>query len=731
MGSATTSRTVDVVVVGAGLAGLSAARLLMDAGRSAVVLEARDRVGGRTANGEVGRGVFDMGGQFVYPKLHKNVARLCREFDLELVPMYKQGRHLLDVVGDVSHFSAPVPIPPFWKPFPFANLLSLGLVLGQIELYRMGVPVERPWLAPKADRWDSLSVEAWRRQQLVSTAASRAVLDAILRPGWGVEASEFSVLNMLFFTQSFGGLVRSLNALNHRFAYGSQLMSIRLAELLGERIVLEAPVRAIRQDDRGVEITSDAGVWEASEVIVTVPVPLSVDPVRAAPPRPSRRPAQRMPMASEVKMFATYERPFWRDRGLSGWVIADCGPLSVVFDNTTPNGQAALLGLIGGKHAHVWGERDRDERRDAILRQLARYFGEEALRPTDFTERDWRDEEWTRGCPDAIMSPAGWRSFGPAMRKPIGRIHWAGSELAPVWCTFMDGAIASGEDTAREVLRALDGVWTPPRTEPTPIVPPELEAAPVPVDVSRLIKASAALFVAFGGVFTLADRVWVKLGTLNYPTEPAGEQALWVPLLLGSAGLMFVLAHRFVSRWLLKQPQPASADPARDVAFAAAWFTAAHLGGPLIGTSAPVAYLIGLCAIWFVRVLLLRLSGKEFVLVVGFSVALAVGGAIAEGGMTRLGLMEYPEGSLIGVPLWLPGIWLQAALWPEPSPSTGSAAAEPPSAGRSALPAGGRRRPRTTSLGRHHGRTVAAPLLSTRPLGMKAPLSVTERPASE
>jgi len=184
----------------------------------------------------------------------------------------------------------------------------------------------------------------------------------------------------------------------------------------------------------------------------------------------------------------------------------------------------------------------------------------------------------------------------------------------------------------------------------------------MPVDVSRLIKAGAALFVAFGGVFTLADRVWVKLGTLNYPTEPPGEQAPWVPLLLGSAGLSFVLAHRFVSRWMLKQPQLASADPARDVAFGAAWFTAAHLGGPLIGTSAPVAYLIALCAIWFVRIIFLRLSGKEFGLVVGFSVALAVGGAVAEGGLTRLGLMEYPEGPLIGVPLWLPGIWLQAAL---------------------------------------------------------------------
>jgi monoamine oxidase len=674
MSSATLSHSVDVAVIGGGLAGLSAARALMDDGRSVVVLEARDRVGGRTLNGTIGDGVFDMGGQFVNPDLHKNITRLCKEFSLELVPMYKEGRHLLDIVGEISRFSTPLPIPPMWKPFPFVNLVSLGLVMGQIELHRMGVPVDRPWLTPNAERWDSLTLEAWQRQQWITTKASRAVVDTIIRPGWGAEASEFSMLNMFFYTQSFRGLLTSLKALNYRFAYGSQLMSIKLAELLGERLVLEAPVRVIRQDAGGVEVSSDVGVWEARRVIVTVPVPLSSH-IQYEPRLPGIREglAQRMPMASEVKMFATYDSPFWRDKGFSGHVVADCGPLSVVFDNTTPNGQAALLGLIGGKHAHDWGERDREERRDAILRQLAKYFGDRALKPTDFAEHDWRDEEWTRGCPNAIMSPAGWMSFGPALREPFGRIHWAGSELAPVWCTWMEGAISSGEHTAREVLAAMDGpaapgptkppIAVPPEEEPLPVPTPEEEPLPMPTDVPHLLKASALLFVAFAGVFTLADRVWVKLGILAYPTKSAGEQALWVPLLLGSAGVTFTLVHRILSRWLLKKSTQDTTDRGRDVAIAGAWFTAAHLGGPLIGDGYPEVYLAGLAAVWLIRLVLMWLPIKQFLFAAGYSVMLAVGGVVIEGAMTWLNLMEYSAGSLIGVPLWLPGIWLQAALF--------------------------------------------------------------------
>jgi monoamine oxidase len=659
-----------VIVVGAGIAGLSAARILMDAGCSVVVLEARDRVGGRTLNRTIGNGVFDMGGQFVSPD-QQNVARVAREFGLELVPMFHDGRKIQDLAGDVSTYSLPVPMPSLWKPFPFANLLSLALLVVPLELYRMGVPLSRPWLTRRALQWDSISVETWRRQRLISTAAARGVLDPILRTALGAEASEVSMLNMLFFVQSSGGLMGSNKALTYRFGYGSQSMSLKLAEVLGERVVLETPVRAIRHDDSGVTVETDAGSWSGRYAIVTPPVPLSAR-IRYEPPLPGLRDglAERMPMASEVKIFATYDRPFWREAGLSGQVVTDSGPLSVVYDNTTPNGQAALLGLIGGRNAHDWGERSVHERRSAVLGQLARYFGPAALAPTDYGEQDWRAEEWSRGCPLAIMSPAAWMSFGPALRTPCGRVHWAGSELAPEWCTFMDGAIASGEQTAKDVLRLLADGGSPPVTgvpgagsgvaPPTPLEEDRMRNR---IDEPGLARASVVLFIVFAGVYSLADRVWVELGVLVYPTVAPGQQPMWVPLLLGSAGLAFVLTHRVLSRWLLAETTEPPRSAALEVAIGAAWFTAAHLGGALFGDAAPALYLGLLALTWFIRVLLARRPFGEFAFIVGYSVALAIGGAAGESVLTMIGLMNYPQGELFGVPLWLPGIWLHAALF--------------------------------------------------------------------
>lgn len=679
MSSPQTPGVVDVVVVGGGLAGLSAARVIADAGLTTVVLEARDRVGGRTLNRRIGDGIFDMGGQFVSPD-QENVRRLVKEFNLQLVPMYREGRKIQDLAGDVSTYSLPVPMPPFWKPFPFANLLALGAMMIPLEITRMGIPLDRPWLAPNALKWDSLSVEAWRQGKFVTTAAARGVLDPILRTGLGVDAAETSMLNLLFFIQSSGGLLGSNKALTYRFAYGSHEMSIRLAEVLGDRVVLRAPVRAIDQHGDGVAVTSDAGVWEGRYAIVTLPVPLS-GRIRYTPNLPGIREGltQHMPMASEVKIFATYDRPFWRDKGFSGEVVTDGGPVSVVFDNTTPNGQAALLGLIGGSKAHTWGTRPSAERKQAVLDQLARYFGPKALEPTDFGEQDWREEEWTRGCPLSIMSPAGWMFFGPTLREPVGRVHWAGSELSPGWCTFMDGAICSGETTAREVLQLIGGGRPPLRPGPGPAEPPPAAAkpAPKPVDMAFLIKACALLFLGFGGVFGLLDRVWVGLGILEYPTAGPGQQAWWVPLQLGSVGLIAVLLYRLLSRWLVKGSPRAGENHAAAVLFGAGWFVAAHVGGPLIGARYPETYLIVLTLLWLVRVIYARLPFFELLLVIGFSIAMSIAGAGGEALACKAGMMRYPIGPLFGVPLWLPGLWLHAALWARALARAWFGAAEP------------------------------------------------------
>jgi hypothetical protein len=234
----------------------------------------------------------------------------------------------------------------------------------------------------------------------------------------------------------------------------------------------------------------------------------------------------------------------------------------------------------------------------------------------------------------------------------------------------MDGAIASGEQTAKDVLRLLaDGVVPPTTGAPgaasgvAPSTALEEDRMRNRADEPGLALASAVLFIVFAGVYSLADRVWVKLGVLVYPTVAPGQQPMWVPLLLGSAGLAFVLTHRVLSRWLLSGTTEPPRSAAVEVAIGAAWFTAAHLGGALFGDSAALAYLGLLALAWFIRVLWARRPLGEFAFIVGYSLALAIGGAAGESVLTMVGLMHYPKGELFGVPVWLPGIWLHAALF--------------------------------------------------------------------
>jgi monoamine oxidase len=446
----------DVVVVGAGLAGLSAARALKKLGASAVVVEARNRVGGRTALARVGQGQFDMGGQFVGPG-QERIIELAKEFNLELIDMYADGWNIQDFGGDMSRYCTPFPTGSLWKPFPFVNLMGLAITMLPVELLRRLVPIDKPWLAGNASRWDATSMEVWKRKWW-RPAQVQGLVDTILRPAFGSEAYEVSYLNFLFFMNTVGGLLRALQGQKQRFAFGSANVSFRLAEILGDAVQLDAPVRRIVQSEDGVTVQTDRGRWSGRFAIVTVPLPLAANIVY----EPELNGllvglAQRMPMGSEVKVFATYDRAFWREAGLSGQVVTDGGPMSVAFDNTTPGAQSqpALLGLIGGKYAHSWHMQPANERRDAVLNQFARWFGPKALRPSGYIEADWRSYEWTRGCPLAVMSPGAWMHFGAAMRVPQGRVYFAGSELSPDWCTYMNGAILSGEKTAVEVIERL------------------------------------------------------------------------------------------------------------------------------------------------------------------------------------------------------------------------------------------------------------------------------------
>ena len=452
----TADSAVDVVVVGAGLAGLVAARALRRAGRSVALLEARDRVGGRVLNQEIGDGkVVEVGGQWAGPT-QTHVLALAGELGIETFPTHTRGENLIEWRSRLIRYRGAIPR------INAAVLLDVGQAQTRIDRMARRVPLDAPWLAPKADDWDGQTFESWLRRN-VATAGARDLFRLGVEAVWAADAADVSLLHLLFYTHSAGGFDDLIGteggAQQDRFVGGSQLIALKLAEELGDVVELERPVRRIEHSPSGVRVVGDGREVSAAAAIVAVP-PALCGRIDYEPMLPAIRDqlTQRMPQGTVVKCMAIYERPFWREAGLNGQATSTEGPVKVMFDNSPPDGTpGVLLGFLEGRHARDLGEWAPEARRAAVVDCFARMFGSKAASPGGYVERVWAQERWTRGCYGCYMPPGGWVSHGPALRAPVGPIHWAGAETATVWNGYMDGAVRSGERAAAEVLAALGG----------------------------------------------------------------------------------------------------------------------------------------------------------------------------------------------------------------------------------------------------------------------------------
>jgi monoamine oxidase len=444
----------DVVVVGAGLAGLTAARELKRSGRSVVVLEARDRVGGRTLAHATRTGEpLDLGGQWIGPTQDR-ILSLVNELGLKTYDQFSTGAKVLQIEGKVSTYEGAIPALPFLAKYDLSRMFS------KLNKFSASLPLDAPYSAEHALQWDGMTLESWKRSFL-KTSKAECLLDIVTQSVFGAEASDLSFLFFLFYLRSGGDLDRLTRiadgAQQTRVHGGLQQISQRLAEELGDAVRLNSPVRTIAHNSDGVNVFADTGFYEAARAILAVP-PFLAGRIAYEPALPPVRAqlTQRLPMGSIIKCIAVYERPFWRDAGLSGEFVSDEGPLVSGFDDT-PEGseEGSLIGFIAGRAARAWGERSDAERRDAVMKQLSRYYGERAAHPVEFLEKNWMAEEWSGGCYEAYMAPGVMTQYGKALREPIGPIHWAGTETSDVWCGYMDGAIRSGERAAEEVKSAM------------------------------------------------------------------------------------------------------------------------------------------------------------------------------------------------------------------------------------------------------------------------------------
>ena len=450
------NRGTDVAIVGAGFAGLVAARELTAKGVSAFILEARNRVGGRVLNEDLGDGqTVDIGGQWVGPGQDRILA-LAEAVGVETFPTYgAESLHVRYRNGVRTTDSAGLPDKDPDVLTEFASAFA------QLESMAQTIEVERAWEAEHAEEWDSLTVQTWIDANL-TTEGAKIIMENIVQGVYAVEPRDISLLYMLTYAKaatSFANLVGTEGgAQQDRFDGGSQLIAQRVAEQLGDRIIYEAPLRRVTQNGDGITLASDGVELHAQRAIIAIP-PALAGRVEYGPALPARRDQlmQRMPMGSVIKVNAVYDEPFWRQEGLSGRAGSDEGPIRTVFDNTPKSGSPGILiGFIEGKDARDLSGVAEPERREAALGSLARYFGDQAAKPVRYIERDWTIEPYSRGCYGAFMAPGTMTQYGSALRELSGRIHWAGTETSTVFAGYMDGAVRSGERAAAEVLQRLD-----------------------------------------------------------------------------------------------------------------------------------------------------------------------------------------------------------------------------------------------------------------------------------
>ena len=458
---ASTLHHADVAVVGAGLSGLTAARQIAAAGKSVIVVEARNRVGGRCYSRSIGAGASDvanMGATFVGPT-QTQILGLMSDLRISKFPVYATGKLLWYESGKLTSYTGT--IPPASNP---AAAVELGVVvLPQIDQMAQTVPLDAPWTAPNAIAWDSMTAETWAEQNIKTSDGQKLyslAVDAVL----SVLPRDVSFLYFLFYVHAAGGINNLVanagqgGAQDFRVSGGTQGIAIKMANQLGrKRVLLSEPVRRISQGRKSVYVYADKTTVKAQRVIVAIP-PHLAGRIVYEPGLPAARDqlTQRMPIGSLIKTIAVYDTPFWRAQGLNGQVTSDTGPVTVMFDASPAGGTpGVLLGFVDGDDARALSDQSDTARATAALKSYATYFGAQAAKPRMYFDQVWDKEIYTGGCPVGLMPPGVMVEYGPGLRAAVGRIHWAGTETATVWTGYMDGAVQAGKRAASEALARL------------------------------------------------------------------------------------------------------------------------------------------------------------------------------------------------------------------------------------------------------------------------------------
>lgn len=438
----------DVVIVGAGLAGLTAADELSKAGYGVVVLEGRDRVGGRVKTTHIAGIAVDAGATWVAPH-HTAVRELASRLGCELVPQFDTGKGVISFANkrEVESVTA---LPPWVA-------MDITRILGSLQKLADGLPASAPWEHPESDKLDAVSLGEWLRSKWALKGTLR-FLHMLSLVHWGAPVGDVSLFNVLRYIRNFGSVdvmlkVKGGDQQDRLLGTAHGLVS-KLGDTLGERVLVNAPVRRIVTTNGRAIVETEQHRIACRHVIVTAS-PMHRSSIEFVPrlPEPHYGLSRSWRLGALSKAFVAYERPFWRDEGLSGSSVSDHETVFLTFDvSPDADGPGVLMVFCDARRFDSF---DEEERRLRVLDHLALLFGGRARHASDYSDFSWGNDVFAPGGPNPAVAPKAWTSFGRFLREPVGLVHWAGTETADEFGGTMNGAILSGQRAASEVTTRL------------------------------------------------------------------------------------------------------------------------------------------------------------------------------------------------------------------------------------------------------------------------------------
>jgi monoamine oxidase len=440
--------SVDVAIIGAGLAGLAAADELTRAGYDVVVLEGRNRVGGRIYTTHVAGVPVDAGATWVAPG-HTAVRELVDRFGGELVPQFHQGKGVISFGGKrkVDGLTALTP----WA------MVDLTRIMNALQKMVDTMPVSAPWRDPRAQELDSMSFGEWLSSKR-ALKDTRKFMGMFCMVHWGAPVGDVSLFNVMRYIRTLGGIEHMLAVeggdQQDRILGTAQELVSKLAETLGFRVHLESPVERITTVGDEVTVQTGEQTIRARYAIVTAS-PQHRSKIDFSPALPEQHYglSRSWRLGALSKAFVAYDKPFWRGQGFSGEAVSDHETVFLTFD-VTPNDAGPGI-LMVFCDARAFDAFDQNERRGRVVEHLVHLFGEAARNVIDYTDFCWGNDDFAPGGPNPAVAPKTWTSFGEILREPVGLIHWAGTETADETSGTMNGAILSGQRAAEEVAARL------------------------------------------------------------------------------------------------------------------------------------------------------------------------------------------------------------------------------------------------------------------------------------